>query len=87
MMQDINWLDELFLSTDLWGWFGPIILISITFIVLSNKKTKPLGILFMILQMLVTYTYVSLVDATPWYWWNIIIMIVGMLLCLGQMSR
>lgn len=86
-MQSINWFDELFLSTDLWGWFGPLILIAISFILLENKKYKPLGIFFFLVEALVTYNYLTLVSATPWYWWNIILMVLGMLTCIVQMIR
>jgi len=86
-MQDINWFSELFLSTDLWGWFGPLGLIVISFFILSNKKNKPLGIFFIILESLIITQYFALVEATPWYWWNIYIMILGIITCIGQMTR
>lgn len=85
-MQDINWLSEIFLSTEMWGWFGPLILISVAFLVTANRKTRPLGIFFIIVESLVTYTYLTLVEATPWYWWNIIIMVLGLLVCIGQLG-
>jgi len=86
-MQDINWFSELFYSTDLWGWFGPIIIIVVSFIILLDKKKKPLGIFFIILESLIVAQYLTLVEATPWYWWNIYIMIFGVITCIGQMSR
>ena len=86
-MQDINWFSELFLSTNIWGWFGPIGLIVISFVILLDNKKKPLGIFFIIIEMLITSHYLSLVEATPWYWWNIIIMILGIITCIGQMTR
>ena len=85
-MQDIHWLDEIFLSTDLWGWFGPLLFITIVFLILTNKKAKPLGILFLIVEILMINFYLGLVEATPWYWWNIIIMILGMLICIAQLT-
>lgn len=87
VMQEIHWLDEIFLSTDLWGWFGPVILIVVSFIILSNKKTKPLGIIFLVIQILVLSIYLDLVEATAWYWWNIIIMVLGFLICIVQAIR
>lgn len=80
-------IEALFLSTDISGWFGPFALIVISFAILTNKKMKPLGVLFMVLETLVIWYYLDLVEATPWYWWNIIILIVGELLCLAQMAR
>lgn len=86
-MQDINWFNELFLSTDIWGWFGPIGILVISFLILTNRKLKPLGFVFILLQLLIISQYVLLVAVTPWYWWNIIILVLGMLLCIGQMTR
>ena len=87
MMQDINWFSELFLSTDIWGWFGPLGLVVVTYMILLDKKLKPLGVIFLIIDVLVMSQYFALVDATPWYWWNIIILILGMLLCVGKLAR
>jgi len=84
MIQTINWLDELFLNTDIYGWFGPIGLIVISYIVI--KKYRALGIFFFILELLVMSYYLSLVEATPWYWWNIIILVLGVLTCIGAMA-
>lgn len=86
-MQDVNYFDELFLSTDIQGWIGPIVLIVIVFMILSNKKYRPLGIFFIILESLIIAYYFTLVEETPWYWWNIFIMILGVITCMGQMTR
>ena len=79
-------VEALFYSTDLSGWFGPLALIVIAFFILTNKKAKPLGILFLVVETLIIWSYLDLVEATPWYWWNIIIMVLGLLLCVGQMA-
>ena len=86
-MQDINYLEELFFSTDLYGWFGPIIIIVVSFMILSNKRYKPLGIFFMILESLIAYTYYDLAVTTPWYYWNAFIMVIGCVVCIFQMAR
>jgi len=80
-----NMFYQLFLSTEIWGWFGPLIIIGVSSIILTNKKLKPLGILFVILEFLIISQYFELVEETPWYWWNIIIMVLGMIICIGQM--
>ena len=82
---EINIFEELFLSVDIWGWFGPLAIIVISFMILTNKKLKPLGILFIIVEFLTISIYFDLVEATPWYWWNIIIMLLGIIICIGQM--
>lgn len=83
-MQYWDPIQAFFLDTDISGWFGPIALIAIAFIILSNRKYKPLGILFLILQFLAIAYYVDLVDSTPWYWWNILTLVLGMIICIGQ---
>ena len=80
-----NMFYQIFLSTEIWGWFGPLIIIGVSSIILTNKKLKPLGILFIILEFLIISQYFELVGETPWYWWNIIIMLLGMIICVGQM--
>jgi len=87
MQAYFNDLEQLFYATDIYGWFGPLLVICISFIVLTNKKYKPLGIFFIIVQSLIAYQYLTLVSATPWYWWNIIIMILGIITCSGMMAR
>ena len=82
---EINIFEELFLSVDIWGWFGPLAIIVVSFIILTNRKLKPLGILFIIVEFLTISIYFDLVEATPWYWWNIIIMLLGIIICIGQM--
>jgi len=86
-MQDINWFSEIFLSTEMWGWFGPLAIIVISFMILTNRKLKPLGILFIILESLIVSEYLALVGDTPWYWWNVIIMLLGIIICIGQMWK
>jgi len=80
---DINWLSELFLSTSLWGVFGPLGLVIVSYFFI--KKERPLGIFFIIVDSLVLAHYFSLVAATPEYWWNIYILIFGVVQCILQM--
>jgi len=84
-MQEINIFNELFLSTEIWGYFGPVALVVIGYLLV--QKDKPLGIFMIIVDSLIAYHYLTLVDATPGYWWHSIIMILGIILCVGQMSR
>ena len=83
-MMEINYFEELFLSTEIQGWFGPIILVVCG--VLLSKKDRSLGIFFLLLDALVIWYYSSLVEATPWYLWNMIIMLLGIILCMGRMA-
>ena len=81
-MQDINWFSEIFLSTEMWGYFGPLALVVIGYVI--AKKEKPLGIFMIIVEALVLWHYLSLVSATPEYWWHIIILILGGIICAFQ---
>ena len=83
MMQDINWFSELFLSTEMWGYFGPLALVVIGFIVTKNERG--LGIFFVIVDSLVIAQYLALVGTTPDYWWHIFILIFGVITCAFQM--
>jgi len=87
MMQEINWFTEIFYATDIQGWFGPLAIIGVSLIVLSDRKLKPMGILFVIVEFLITSQYLKLINETPWYWWNVILMVLGMILCIGRMWK
>ena len=69
----------LFLSTELWGYFGPVGLVIIGW--LLTKKEKPLGIFMIIVDSLVIAQYLALVAVTPDYWWHIIILLLGVIQC------
>lgn len=76
-------LNELFLSIEIWGYFGPILL-AIGGLVLT-KKDKMLGLIAIIAQSLFIVTYLDMVTATPAYWWHSIILILGVIACAFQM--
>ena len=82
-MQEINIFNELFLSTELWGYFGPLGLVIIGLLLI--KKDKSLGIFMFIVDCLVISHYLSLVDATPAYWWHIFILLLGVIQCSIQL--
>ena len=84
-MQDINWFSELFLSLELWGYFGVLGLVVIGY--LLTKKERPLGIFMIIVDSLVIAHYLTLVDATPEYWWHVFILILGVIQCTIQMMN
>ena len=66
---------ELFLSTSLWSYFGPLGLVIGGY--LLTQKEKALGIFMIIVDSLVIWHYITLVSATPDYWWHIIILVLG----------
>ena len=66
---------ELFLSTQLWGYFGPLALVIIGYIL--TKKELILGILWFVVECLFIAQYLDRVSATPEYWWHVFILLLG----------
>ena len=83
-MIEINLFDELFLSTSIQGWIGPIALVVAS--LLLTKKDKSLGIFFILLNSLVLYYYSTLISSNGWYLWNMIIMLLGVITCMLRMA-
>jgi len=81
-MQDINIFEQLFLTTEMWGLFGPLALIVAGFFI--TQKEKGLGILFIIVDSIIVYQYLQLVNYEL-YLWHVIILILGIILCTFQM--
>ena len=78
MMQEINIFEELFLSLDMWGIFGPLALVVIGYFV--TQKAKGLGIFFIIVDSLIIYQYLTMVDYEL-YMWHAIILLLGVIQC------
>jgi len=83
--ETMNIFFELFLSSNMWGYLGPIGLVVIGYLLI--QKEKALGIFMIIIYSLVISHYLSLVDTNPGYWWHTIILILGIILCVGKMSQ
>lgn len=75
MMQTL--LEEIFFNTDMIGYLGPLALVFAGWYFV--KKDKGLGVIAFIVESLFIAQYLALVEATPDYWWNIFILIFGML--------
>lgn len=69
---------NLFLSLQLWGYFGPLALVIVGYVL--ARKDKFLGVLWFIVECLFIGQYFAQVDATPQYWWHIFILLLGGLL-------
>lgn len=77
-MQEINILEELFLSTEMWGIFGPLALVVIGYFV--TRKENGLGIFFIIVDSLIIYQYLTMIDYEL-YLWHAIILLLGVIQC------
>lgn len=77
-------LSDLFLSNDVWGLLGPFAILVIGFFLISNKKYRPLAVLWLVVEMIMIAQYFTLVAATPFYYWNIFILIMGVVSSIFQ---
>ena len=68
---------DFFLSTEMIGYIGPLALVFVGW--WAVKKDKGLGIIVFMVQSLFIAQYFALVEATPDYWWQIFILMFGML--------
>ncbi len=76
MMQSAyDLLFELFLSTGIIGYIGPLAIVVLGHVL--AKKDKGLGIIAFMAQCLFAAQYFALIDTTPAYWWHIIIILLG----------
>ncbi len=66
---------ELFLSTSISGYLGPLAMVMIGYLVM--QKDKFLGVMWFVVECLFIAQYINLVSATPDYWWQIIILLFG----------
>lgn len=78
-------LNELFLSTEIYGIIGPSIL-AIVGIYLANKD-RFLGFFWILLLALFTSFYLSLVGDEPSYWWHGLISMLGIIICATQTAK
>lgn len=68
---------QLFLGLNMWGILGPMALVVGGYF--AMKKNVSLGVIWFIVEVVVLAQYFALVEATPEYWWNIFIILLGSL--------
>ena len=66
---------ELFLSTGISGYLGPLAIVIIGYVLMNRDKF--LGVLWFVVECLFMAQYFTLIDATPDYWWQIFILMFG----------
>jgi len=84
MMQDLS---SYFLSTEIGGLIGPFALLIVGFYLMSNKKYRPLGGIWLILEFVVLAQYFTLLESDVGYWWHIIILSLGVVVSIFQSLR
>ena len=83
MMQEINIFEELFLSLEMWGYFGPLALVVLGFLI--TKREKSLGIFFIIVDSLIIWQYLNMADYEL-YMWHAIILLLGVIQCTFRLA-
>ena len=72
----INWFEELFYSTELWGLLGPATLVTITY--LATKKDKGLGLIWYLVSTLgAVLFYMPMALENAFFNWHIIFIVFG----------
>jgi len=75
-MQDYyEFFYDMFLNPAISGYFGPLALVLIGAAV--AQKNWVLGVLVFLVDCLIIGEYLQLVEATPSYWWHIMILLLG----------
>ena len=84
-MQDLNILEELFYSTELWGYLGPLALVIVAWYL--TKKDKNLGLaIYIVFLFMVGVFYLP--SITTYYMQVFILLFLGGVVCLvPQLSR
>ena len=78
MMQSAyEFFNEIFFSTGIAGYLGPMAIIIIGAILM--KKDRALGIIWFIVECLMIAQYAALLDATPDYIWQMFLLVLGSL--------
>jgi len=75
---------QLFFGLDMWGYLGPVALAIVGYII--AKKEKFLGLILFVVESLIIANYLTLVEATPDYWWHIVILLLGVILICGALA-
>lgn len=79
-MMEINIFQELFLSTEIWGYLGPLALVACGLFLVQREKV--LFIFVLIVEWLFAYHYLELIATTPGYAWHAVILLLGSLFTL-----
>lgn len=75
MQEFTNLFEQLFLSTQMWGYLGPLAIVAVGLV--AAKKDKLLGVMWFMVECLFMWHYLQLVAATPEYYWHLLILVLG----------
>lgn len=80
VVSPVNYLSELFLSPEVWGFFGPALVVIAGYVLV--EKDKVLGVIWFIIECLAVAYYAALIEAYPYLVWHMYIILLGGLLTL-----
>jgi hypothetical protein len=74
-MMEVNLFQELFMTTTMWGYLGPMFLVIAGYVL--SKRDRLLGILWFVMECLFIAQYAGLAVAEPRYYWHLFIVLFG----------
>lgn len=82
MNHALDLFTEIFLSTEIWGYFGPLLLVWIGYEI--TKREKPLGVFYFIILMVMTFsTYMTNALFLDNVWKVLILIFGGLAVCIA----
>lgn len=81
MNDAIDWLNELFYGSEVWGLIGVFFFIAIIYFI--STKSKAIGVLGWLIASLMAITYLEKGILDPWFYWHSIILVFGGLFALA----
>lgn len=78
---ELNLFEELFLSSEMWGYFGVLAIVILGYFVINREKG--LAIFFIIVDSLLIANYLA-IASYELYFWQVIILLLGVLSCTFQ---
>lgn len=81
MMMQIDILNQLFFSTEIYSYFGPLIFIVASIFIVQKERVTYL--FFFIIEALITFRYLELISSNGWYIWHAYLMVFAIIVGLG----
>lgn len=82
---EINWFDELFYSTEIWGYVGPLALVILGFVI--SAKNRVMGVFYYVILVIMVFTGYLNLDFVAHAWKVLIILVGGLAACLSPSAN
>ena len=80
-MMEIDILQQLFFSTEIYSYFGPLIFIVASIFIVQKERVTYL--FFLVVESLITYQYFTLISSNGWFIWHAYLMLFAIIVGLG----